>query len=196
MSAVLGVDPSLTVSGVALVRWGEGTDFDGPSWETWRARAPKPEVDTIATRRRRIRLMLADILSIVPPRLSLSVVEGPAMRSRHPALADERAGLRWLLIDQLMARGPVVVVAPKTRAKLATGNGNADKQQVLAAVRLQLPGERIPDDNVADAVALAAAGAHFHGLPAGYGREQGSAFAKVAALIESEQELVGMGMKQ
>lgn len=192
MSVVLGVDPSLTVTGVALVEWREG--YAEPSWSTWRGRAVKPENSTVRASRRRARLMLTEILALVPERLDLSVIEGPSMRSRHAGLADERSGLRWMLVDQLMARGPVVLVSPKTRAKLATGNGNADKKQVLAAMRAALPGVRIPDDNVADGAALAVAGAHFLGLPAGYVPEQDSAYAKVASLIESELTLAGMGL--
>ena len=137
---VLGVDPSLTCSGVAMVEWSEATfsygpTVDGPYWQTWRARATKPEVSSVAASRRRIRVMLREILALVPPKLDLAVVEGPSFGSRTAmSLADERAGLRWMLIDQLMARGPVVVVQPRSRALLAAGSGKADKAQVLDAV--------------------------------------------------------------
>lgn len=179
MTAVLGVDPSLTRSGCALVTWHPGTDFPGPSWATWEGRASKPEVENAATMRRRIRVMLQQILAPVPVRLDLSVIEGPSMGSRHAGLADERSGLRWMLIDQLCARGPVVVITPGKRAVLAAGHGRAGKPDVLAAVRAMVPDARVPNHDVADAVALAAAGAYHLGLPMPYGAKQEAAFQRV-----------------
>jgi len=177
VSVVLGVDPSLTCSGVALVEFAGTTS----RWETWRARAAKPEVASVAASRRRIRVMLREILALVPPRIDLAVVEGPSFGSRTAmSLADERAGLRWMLIDQLMARGPVVVVQPRSRALLASGSGKADKAQVLEAVRELVPGAYIPNDDVADAVALAAAGAHHLGFSLPYSEAQSKAHARIA----------------
>lgn len=180
MTAVLGIDPSLTTTGCALVEWHSGTDFPDPSWSTWRARASKPEVESVASTRRRIRVMLREILAFVPPRIDMSVVEGPSIGSKHAALADERAGLRWMLIDQLFARGPVVIVTPATRSILAADNGRASKKVVHAAVQAMLPGVHVPDHNVADAAAMAAAGAHALGLVMPYTGKQVSAHAKVA----------------
>lgn len=191
MSVVLGVDPSLTVSGAALVEWHPGTDFPGPRWETWRGRAVKPETETVATSYRRMRIMLREILALVPNRLTLSVVEGPSMGSRNAGLADERAGLRWFLVSQLLARGPVVLVSPSSRQAL-TGvgkipRGTKDSQRkalVTAAVRSMLPDVNVPDHNVADAVALAAAGAHRVGLLMPYAEKQVAAHGKVPWPVE------------
>lgn len=77
----------------------------------------------------------------------------------------ERAWLWGFLVDQLVPRGHVVQVRTKTRAKYASGSGNADKKTVLAAVRESFPGVHVPDDNVADALALAAMGARWGGAP-------------------------------
>lgn len=186
MSVVLGVDPSLTISGCALVRFGDGADAADPEWETWRGRSPKPEVESVETTRRRIRVMLREILAFVPARLTLSVVEGPAMGAKHTPLADERAGLRWMLIDQLMARGPVVLVTPTARQVLAHSDSiprgttsTARKGLVLESVRALVPDANVPDHNVADAVALAAAGAHRVGLSLPYTAKQYEAHSKV-----------------
>lgn len=201
MSAVLGVDPSLTVSGCALVEWYPGTDFPDPDWSTWRARAAAPEVETAETNRRRIRLMLSAILATVPARLSLSLVEGPAMGAKHTPLADERAGLRWMLIDQLLARGPVVLVTPNSRQLLAHPDPiprgtkpAARKRLVLESVRSMVPGATVPDHNVADAVALAAAGAHRLGLVMPYTAKQETAHGKVPWPVDSERVLAEMGI--
>ncbi|GGH33957.1 hypothetical protein [Microbacterium album] len=182
---VLGVDPSLTCSGVAVVEWNAGSPIAAPFWDTWRARAAKPEVATVAATRRRIRVMLREILAFVPATLDLAVVEGPSFGSRTAlSLADERAGLRWMLIDQLMARvvspDRVVVVQPRSRALLATGSGKASKTQVLDTVRALVPGAHIPNHDVADAVALAAAGAHHLGLSLPYSDAQSKAHARIA----------------
>lgn len=187
MSVVLGIDPSLTCTGVALLWWHEGADFPGPSWQTWRARSQAlpddmPREEIVPATRRRIRIVLREALALVPARVDLTVVEGPSLGSRTAlSKADERAAVRWFLIDQLLARGPVAVIQPKTRALLATGNGNASKAEVRAAVREGFPGAHVPDDNVADAVALAAAGGYRLGVPGiEYSPHQLKAHARVA----------------
>lgn len=202
MSAVLGVDPSLTVSGVALVEWHPGTDFAEPNWQTWRGRTATSETVTVESNRRRIRHMLREILALVPARLSLSVVEGPAMGAKFTPLADERAGLRWMLIDQLMSRGPVVVVSPTARQVLAHSDPiprgtkpAARKALVLASVRALVPDAHVPDHNVADAVALAAAGARRVGLSMPYTVKQERAHGRVPWPIDGERVLAGMGQE-
>ena len=54
---------------------------------------------------------------------------------------------------------PVVEVAPKARAKYATGNGNSDKAAVMAAARVTYPHVTFRNDNECDALILAAMGA-------------------------------------
>lgn len=191
MSVVVGFDTSLTCSGVARVDIGVGAagQLEAVRWETWRARAPQPETSTVESERRRIRVMLREVLALVPDFVDLSVVEGPAPGGKFSGKADERAGLRWMLIDQLFARGPVVLVTPTIRAVLATGGGlrrrkdepaRAAKARVLEAVRASFPDAHVPNHDVADAVALAAAGAHALGMPVDYSAAQKSAHAKVA----------------
>ena len=194
MTVVVGIDPSLTVSGCARVDLGVGADgqLEAVHWETWRGRAEKPEVETPLTNRRRIRIMLREILALVPDGVDLAVVEGPAMGAKYTPLADERSGLRWMLIDQLIARGPVVLVSPTSRQVLAHSDSiprgttpARRKALVLESVRELIPGAHVPDHNVADAVALAAAGAHRLGLPMPYTAKQYKAHAVVAWPAES-----------
>jgi len=189
VTVVLGFDTSLTVTGCARVEVGVGASgqVEALDWCWWRARAGKPEQDTVESRRRRQRVMLREILALCPDVHDLAVVEGPAMGAKHAALADERAGLRWMLIDQLLARGPVVLVSPSTRALLGGGSGRARKPAVHAGVRRVFPAAEIPVSgegrfDVADAVVLAAMGAHAVGMPwpVGLAADQRTAFAKVA----------------
>lgn len=98
----------------------------------------------------------------------LVAIEGPSLGNRQGSQFD-RSGLWWLVVSALQAGGiPVLVVPPKTRAKYATGNGNADKATVVAHVVEQYGdfcGRRIANDNEADAVVLAAIGARYIGRP-------------------------------
>ena len=200
MTVVVGVDPSLTVSGCARVDLGFGGDgqVEAVRWETWRARAAAAEVETVASNRRRIRVMLREILALVPEMFDLAVIEGPAMGAKFTPLADERAGLRWMLIDQLLARGPVAVVAPTSRQALACavkiprGTKPTKRKQIVAdAVRASFPDAHVPDHNVADAVAMAAAGAHVLGLPMPYTASQSTVHANVAWPIEKATTVAG-----
>lgn len=192
MTVVMGFDTSLTCSGVARVDLGVGASgqVEAVAWSTARCRVPQPESSTPLLERNRIRGMLREILaSKVPDFIDLAVVEGPAPGGKFSGKADERAALRWFLIDQLLPRGPVVIVTPTQRAVLATGRGlrrrkdesaTAAKARVLDAVRAAFPSALIPNHDVADAVALAAAGAHHLGLSVEYSAAQISTHAQIA----------------
>lgn len=74
--------------------------------------------------------------------------------------------LWWLVVARLLGRGvPVAVCAPATRARFATGNERADKAAMSAAVARLWPAVEITHSDVADAVALAHAGAVRLGWP-------------------------------
>jgi Holliday junction resolvasome RuvABC endonuclease subunit len=154
---------------MALVEF--GGDFS--RWITWTSGSEARDYDSsIASRRRRVRRVLAGIIEILPPRIDLSVIEAPSYGSKGGSV-HEREWLRGMLIDQLCARGPVVEIAPSRRALLATGNGRADKKEVLEDVSVSC-------HDVADAVALATAGAHRLGHLAQYDAKQISAHEKVS----------------
>ena len=96
-------------------------------------------------------------------RAALVVIEGPAYGTNLPSTHD-RAGLWWGLLSGLLAAQiPTAVVNPKTRAKWATGKGNAQKPDVLAAVRNQWPDTRVPNHDCADALVMASMGALWSG---------------------------------
>lgn len=173
----VGLDPSLTCSGVAVMD-GEG------GIATRRVVAPNLGASLLA-RRNRIRRAVDGILAVLPLRIDITVIEVPHSRQQYGA-QNERIALYWILVDQLIARGPVMEVAPSQRAKLATGNGRAKKPDVIAATRAAFPDVRIPDDNVADAVGLAWAGARWAGMPAPeYSHGQEEAFARLDWPIRS-----------
>ncbi|MGA6128809.1 MULTISPECIES: crossover junction endodeoxyribonuclease RuvC [unclassified Microbacterium] len=150
---VVGIDPSLSCTGLAI-----STD---DSISTRRVKSAAAGT-TLLAKRNRIRQVVSGILAPIPPRVDVTVIEVPNSRQQYGA-QNERVALYWFLVDQLLARGPVVEVTPSQRAKLATGNGRADKAQVLAHVRAMFPDVAVLDDNVADALALAWAGLRWAG---------------------------------
>lgn len=74
-----------------------------------------------------------------------------------------------MVVDMLMGVDiPVAVVQPKTRAKYGSGKGGSQKDVVFAhAIEryTDILGERIPNDDVADAIILCAMGARQLGVP-------------------------------
>jgi len=154
---VLGIDPSLRCTGLALVDDGAVTV----------SRMPTDSVLTLAEQREQIRFIVMWVVKTVPVDLDLSVIEKPYVPQGKGNAGDliERSWLFGMLVDQLMRFGPVVVVRPKTRAKYGSGDGNADKKKVREAIRAAYPNLRVRDDNEADSIALAAMGARYLGEP-------------------------------
>lgn len=146
---IVGLDLSLASTGVAVIA-GRHAAVDRIQ--------TKPRGDALHARRGR----LADIrahIRVWTTSTDLVVVEGLAYASRSPH-ATERAGLWWLIVDDLLARdAPVAIVPPSSRAKYATGKGNAGKDQVLAAAIRRYPDTNVTGNDQADALILAAMGA-------------------------------------
>lgn len=155
---VAGIDPSLTSAGVAILDNGQPIHishhgYSGHNGASWR------------TRSRRIRWTCRQILATIPDSTTLAVIEGPAYGAQHGSAFD-RAALWHGLYAALDAKQvPVAVVAPQTRAKWATGTGRGSKTEVLDAVHTWWPGQDITVDDEADALVLAAIGAHHLGDP-------------------------------
>lgn len=148
---VLGIDPSLTSTGVASVN-GYTLTHDRID--------PKSRRGTV-----RLHFIRENVLSWVTARTDLVVMEGPSYGSKGSG-QHERGGLWWYLLLSLESTGvPVAIVPPTSRAKYATGVGNAGKDAVLVnVVRRYAVGSEVANDE-ADAVILAAMGARFLGHP-------------------------------
>jgi Holliday junction resolvasome RuvABC endonuclease subunit len=153
---VLGVDPSLTMTGLAKTT---------EAGVTLVQRVSSVKTNDVYGIRDRVRYIVGQTLRFAPARC-LTVIEAPiVMRNGAGGAQLERAWLFGMLVDQLVLRGPVILVRTTTRAKYAAGAGNADKKAVLAAVREAFPLLPVRDDNVADALALCAMGARHLGAP-------------------------------
>lgn len=163
---IIGLDLSLTGTGLADYNMETGKF----TCETFGTKGKR--TDTFEMRGERLRKMADYIVKWAtagPADPSLVVVEAPSYGSQNGSQHD-RSGLWWLVIGELQRRGiPIAYVAPRSRAKYATGNGNSGKDVVLAHV-IERYGEFVEDttirnDNEADAVTLAAIGARLLGEP-------------------------------
>jgi crossover junction endodeoxyribonuclease RuvC len=160
VTAVLGIDLSLTSTGLALANFGT---------ITWTAAVKTgPSGNAIDDRVLRLRDIRNQVESAVMRYLpDLAVIEAPSFGSAHGA-AHERSGLWWLVADMLYLRHVTTVqISPKQRAMYGTGNGNADKKNVHAAVKATYgrPDLPIATNDEADAVLLAAMGSRWRGKP-------------------------------
>ena len=149
---VTGLDLSLTATGITVI--------DGSDITTSRARTDSCD-DDVRMVRKRIRTAHHLIMQRLPES-GLFVIEGPSYNSKF-GKPHERAGLWWMVVDSVLTRGEVAVVPPQSRAMYATGSGAANKAAVRAAMRAAFPGVQIPDDNVADSLALALMGSRHLG---------------------------------
>lgn len=174
---VLGLDLSLTGSGVALLdpalgvgkasvhRVGSRPGGRVPS-PGHKGRKPDRGIFPVMQRAERIDDLAHRIFDVWQPRpLTLAVVEAPSFNSLH-GHPHERSGLFWRVVCDLLDHGvPVVEVPPRSRAMYATGNGAADKKSVVAAM-LEQHQLSFTDDNLVDAIVLALMGCRQLGRPA------------------------------
>lgn len=160
-ATVVGIDPSLAACGVAVLR--HPAIADTPNRPELRTIGePGRKHATTAQRTLRLRRQVHRVLAAVPDSCALAVIEGPAYGVTGGASwgFHAGAGLWWALAAGLASRKiPVAVCPPATRARWATGAGNADKNAVFDAMRHLWPTADLRDHNQADALALATAGA-------------------------------------
>lgn len=98
----------------------------------------------------------------------LVVIERPFDNPRSPGINLDLGGLSWLVRHWLWnADVPYVLISPKTRAKYATGDGNADKATVLRLVRARYGScvASVGNDNEGDALTLLALALEAYGQP-------------------------------
>jgi Holliday junction resolvasome RuvABC endonuclease subunit len=155
---VVGIDPSLTRTGVATLDAGRPTGLRSVGWGG-------RDSATFAERSERIVAQCRHVLTLVTPAAELIVIEGPAYASKTGHFFD-RGGLWWGLFAGLHARGvPIAVTTPATLKMWATGRGNAEKQDVHAAVKRRWPDIRVRNADEADALVCAEIGAAAAGDP-------------------------------
>lgn len=160
--SIVGIDPSLTSCGIAVL----SATATATRVDTLTAvgRDGK-ETDGFPERSDRIVAQTRRIAAQVPQDADMALIEDiPHGIKRFPSYRD-RCVLWGGVYSTLRGRGiPIAVINPTTRAIWATGKGTK-KPDVLAAVREMFPAERVRNDDEADALILAAIGAHHLGWP-------------------------------
>ena len=149
---VLGIDPSLTSTGLALVE-------DGQVRSLVRVRSKLKG-------HRRVEQIVAETLHLAR-QADYVGIEGTAMHAKGSSVV-QIFGLWGVLTHALWVarpRDPYYVVTPSGRCKYATGKGNADKDQVLAAVIRRYTDADVTGNDVADALVIAAMGSRQYGHP-------------------------------
>lgn len=160
---VVGIDPSLTCTGIAISDRTLG----------FRTVQSKPSGPDLNARAIRIAGLAHDIINATTlgglP--DLVVIESPSMGASRgtSAHAHDRSGLWWQVVIVAMGNDmqiPVLEIPPACRAKYATGKGNSAKGAVIDAVARRYPQvETGGNDNLADALILAAIGRRMIGHP-------------------------------
>jgi len=162
--AAVGIDPSLTATGVALVQ--NYDDERVRSVHTFGRKGKKDE--TLAQRERRILDVVNQVCDTI---LSLDItpiiaIEGPA-HGQTTGSHHDRSGLWWILVHEVGIRtgAEIVEITPTQVKKYATGKGNAGKAEVMAAAIRRYLDVPISNDNEADAWILAAMAARLINEP-------------------------------
>ncbi|UVT31867.1 RuvC-like resolvase [Gordonia phage Kewpiedoll] len=141
MTVILGIDPSLTSTGLARITITPtavsttAPGVDDVAIQTTCVGEPGSKGATVEQRRARIQRARRSILRAAQG-VDLAVIETPFYdrKTTQGALMD-RSWLWGSVVDGLHAAGiPVVNVAVKQRAKFATDNGNSGKAAVAEAI--------------------------------------------------------------
>lgn len=163
MVKVLGIDPSLSATGVALLNLKDKNSYEWLNIDVFSNKL---------TGHSRINYIINEVRDMLTAlgEGDLVVMEGPSFNS-HGARSHELAGIWWLIRHEIYlsqartGQKHVAIVPPRTRAKYATGSGNASKSEVITAVAEMFPDTPIIDDNAADAMVFASMGARWLNIP-------------------------------
>lgn len=159
MTRIVAVDPSLRSTGMAQVFNGAlVTDVIRPT--------PLPKNRTprgVEEQADRV-LELVDMVWLWVAQADVLVIEDSSKRSIG-GLQEERHWLRGGIVTRARRNGIAIVMLPPKVVKVyATNNGNADKEDMVAAAFKHFPDVDIEDDNAADAAWMAALVARRLGL--------------------------------
>lgn len=151
---LVAVDLSLTATGLAWTH-NAGRQPVGVRTATPRSRGHERLFDLTTA--------VAELCRSLP---DLAVIEGASYASQGSA-RWQLAELHGLIKQWLWTTGiPYVLIAPQSRAKYATGRGNAGKDEVMLAVARRYAGvATVANNNEADALALLAMACDHYGAP-------------------------------
>ena len=151
---ILGVDSSLTGTGVCCLKLEDRANGDGTDIDLHFIREPQLRD---AQRLLALRRHLRDILDVFRP--DLCVIEGYAYEGLGKlAELGEWGGIIKVELEERSI--PFFVVAPKRLKKFVAGHGDANKDQMMESVEERY-GIVTDNDNLADAIGLAKVGEIF-----------------------------------
>ncbi|AYD82004.1 RuvC-like Holliday junction resolvase [Mycobacterium phage Saguaro] len=163
MPRVLGIDTSLTATGLARIDY-SGEDSWTIDTATVGAPAPGPDKSKRAMARR-VNVLVDKIEGAFDSGMDLVAMESLA----YGAKGSSAWVLPWVFgrVIELCERHdkPLVIVGTSQRAKYATGKGTADKDTVMLAAARRWPQADITNNNEADATIVAVIGLHYLGYP-------------------------------
>lgn len=158
---IAGIDPSLTGTGIGILRDGICIDNARIGWP---GRDGASDLDRV----RRVVAVVQDVIKFIRPHNpDLIMIESPAYGQYLPSTCD-RNFLWGALVHEFgeAQKLPYAGVTPTCRAQFATGKGHASKLMVINAVNgwwphLNLRTEPVSrqQDNEADGITLATMGA-------------------------------------
>lgn len=158
MSRFIGIDYSTTSCGVAIV--------DGDHWQSFTLRS-KPKGDTLSAYYERIQDLAHDIVATIDLRLGdVIAIEGIAFAGRGSSV--DRLHYAWHRTAEFLTRlqkAELVIVTTNQVKQLATGKGNAQKDEVLLATERRLPQAQASNNDEADAAWIAVGASILAGSP-------------------------------
>ena len=150
MSAIIGLDLSLTCTGVCILRPDGTRRLE--AWKTKKLRGHERMAYILDA----LEAMVFDVRH--SHGIGRIIIEGPSYGSQGQGHFDI-GGLTWLVKHRLWTLDlDYTDVPPSTLKKFATGRGNAKKSEMLATA-IRKYGYEGHDDNEADALLLALWGA-------------------------------------
>lgn len=163
---VLGLDLSLTSSGVAILRDGEPIAIRSVGHGSVDGKSYRHRNNRIVSQVRAVKAAIGhDKWPVVGDKPDLAVIEGPLHHGPQQAYEWDRAQLWGGVYSQLLAwKIPTAVINPMTLKLWFTGAGNATKLRMLDTARARFR-PAISTHDEADAIAAVTAGAYHLGDP-------------------------------
>lgn len=158
MTRFIGIDYSTTSCGVAII--------DGDHWQVFTLRS-KVSGPTLSDYYERIQDLAHDIVAAAEPRMGdVIAIEGIAFAGKGRAV--DRLHFAWHRTVEFLTRlqhaEPLIVTTNQVK-QLATGKGNAQKDEVLLAAERRIPQAQVRGNDEADAAWLAVGASILAGFP-------------------------------
>lgn len=177
MPRILGIDTSLTGTGLARIDIAENDDSPVSKYSfeaccaTVSAPKPNPKDKSKRAMARRVNALIAQIEPAIDcgdyeePKVDLIAIESLAYGAKGASVWV----LPWIFgrVLELAEKYdiPLIEVGTGQIKKYATGSGVADKSTVVIAVSKRWPEAEVKNDNESDAMTAGAVGCHYLGLP-------------------------------